>query len=417
MKVLIYSANFAPEPTGIGKYSGEMAEWLAKNGHEIRVVAAPPYYPNWQIDRNYRWPPYRKEDMAGCKVWRAPIWVPRNPSGIKRVIHLATFGISSVPVMLLQCFWRPDVVITVAPSFMCAPAGWLTARMTGATAWLHVQDFEVDVAFRMGFLRGRGAQGIVRHLERWMMRRFDAVSTISQRMLNTLKEKGVRRERCRMLPNWADIQRITPLSHASTYRKMLGIPAEATVCLFSGSLGQKQGLMVIPEAARLLQPTHADIHYVVCGDGVMKQDLEEACRGLRNVHFLPLQPIEQLPELLGLADIHLLPQSPEAEDLVLPSKLTGMLSSGRPIIATCRATSEIASIVRKCGVVVPPEDAPELAKAIAELATSPERRLAMGIAARHYAEEQIGRDSVLERLVQDMIRTRTASHRALSQRN
>lgn len=54
MRILIYSVNFAPEPTGIGKYSGEMAAWLAERGDEVRVIAAPPYYPAWKRDPGYR---------------------------------------------------------------------------------------------------------------------------------------------------------------------------------------------------------------------------------------------------------------------------------------------------------------------------------------------------------------------------
>ena len=49
MKILIHGINFSPEFTGIGKYSGEMAEWLATHGHEVRVVTAPPYYPQWRV--------------------------------------------------------------------------------------------------------------------------------------------------------------------------------------------------------------------------------------------------------------------------------------------------------------------------------------------------------------------------------
>ncbi|EKD96978.1 MAG: hypothetical protein ACD_23C01156G0001 [uncultured bacterium] len=30
MKILLYGINFAPELTGIGKYTGEMAAWLAR---------------------------------------------------------------------------------------------------------------------------------------------------------------------------------------------------------------------------------------------------------------------------------------------------------------------------------------------------------------------------------------------------
>ncbi len=132
MKILLYSANFAPEPTGIGKYSGEMASWLAAQGHEVRVVAAPPYYPAWKLAEGYAWPPYRREQWQGVSVFRAPLWVPASPGGLARVLHLLTFAAASLPSMLRQAFWRPDVVFTVAPAFVCAPAGWLTARLCGA---------------------------------------------------------------------------------------------------------------------------------------------------------------------------------------------------------------------------------------------------------------------------------------------
>lgn len=402
MNILIYSANFAPEPTGIGKYSGEMAEWLASQGHEVRVVSAPPYYPSWRVADGYRWPLYRKEAWKGCTVWRAPLWVPDNPGGLKRVLHLASFAISSIPVMLAQWAWKPDVVLTVAPSFMCSPMGWLTARVTGATAWIHIQDFEVDVAFTMGLLKGKLPRRIIGGLESWMLRRFDMASSISGRMMDQLKAKGVPEERCRFFPNWVDIDRIRPLAQPSSYRAQLGIPANAVVALFSGSMGRKQGLMVIPAAAKLLAHRE-DIHFVICGDGVMKQEVEAACRGMARVHLLPLQDAARLPDLLGLADVHLLPQSPGAEDLVLPSKLTGMLSSGRAIIATCNPHSEIANVVSQCGLVVPPEDAPALAQAIERLADMPDERRSMGESARRYAEDEIGRDSVLGKVVDDMV--------------
>ena len=42
MKILLYGINYPPELTGIGKYSGEVAESLAKQGHDVRVITAPP---------------------------------------------------------------------------------------------------------------------------------------------------------------------------------------------------------------------------------------------------------------------------------------------------------------------------------------------------------------------------------------
>jgi colanic acid biosynthesis glycosyl transferase WcaI len=393
MRILIYSANFAPEPTGIGKYSGEMAWWLAAHGHEVRVVCAPPYYPAWEVDKNYRWPLFRREKWHGVDVWRTPLWVPKSPNGLTRILHLLSFAITSFPVMLWQVAWRPHVVLTVAPAFMCAPAGLLTGWLCNAKRWLHLQDFEVDVAFSMGLLKGKRLQRIVLRLERALLRRFDTVSTISGRMVERLHRKGVTRGKTRYLPNWVDLARLKPAKNGN-YRAQLGIPPEAVVVLFSGTLGGKQGLTVIPEAARLLE-SRPDITFVVCGDGVMKPQLEAAASGLANIRFLPLQPAGRVSDLLGMADIHLLPQSPDAADLVLPSKLCGMLASGRPVIATCRPGTEISEIVSQCGLVVAPENSRELALAITELADNADARFLLGGRARSFAEEHFERDAVL----------------------
>jgi colanic acid biosynthesis glycosyl transferase WcaI len=397
MKMLIYSVNFAPEPTGIGKYSGEMAAWLAARGHEVRAVAAPPYYPNWQVAPKYRWPPYRTEQWNNVQVWRAPLWVPKAQGGRARVLHLLSFAFTSFPVMLAQVLWRPDLVIAIAPAFVCTPAALLTARLCGARAWLHVQDFEADIAFRMNLLKGEWLKRVILRMERWVLRRFDSVSSISSRMVQLLLEKGVPPERVRFFPNWVDVGHIKPTTTFESYRAQLGIQPNAFVVLFSGTLGGKQGLMVIPAIATRLA-LRRDILFVVCGDGVMKPELESACRDLPNTRFIPLQPFERLGDLLCMADIHLLPQSRGAEDLVLPSKLSGMLASGRPVVATCQVGTELDSIVSTCGIVVAPEDSAGLAEAICRLADDWVLRIHLGQAARAYAETHFERDAVLERI-------------------
>ncbi|MES1163397.1 MAG: WcaI family glycosyltransferase, partial [Rhizobacter sp.] len=202
MKILLYGINFAPEPTGIGKYSGEMAEWLAGAGNEVRVIAAPPYYPAWAVGDGYSAWRWTEESWHGVRVWRAPLWVPARPNGLKRLLHLASFALLSLPALARQMAWRPDAIVVVAPALACAPAGWLAARVCGATAWLHIQDFEVDAAFRMGLLKGRLAQKVIGMAERWMLRRFDRVSTISNRMLELLRAKHVDDSRAVLFRNW-----------------------------------------------------------------------------------------------------------------------------------------------------------------------------------------------------------------------
>ena len=397
LRVVIYSANFWPEAVGIGKYSGEMAHWLAAQGHEVRVVAAPPYYPNWKVQDGYRWPPYRREKLPGMTVWRAPLWVPRFPGGLLRIFHLLSFAITSLPLMLWQIFWRPDVVLTVAPALVCAPGGWLTARLCGAEAWLHIQDFEVDVAFNMGLLKSGLLQRVALGLERWLLRRFDSVSSISRRMVSRLIAKGVPEERTRYFPNWVDISHIRPTCEGNGYRGQLGASDDAVVVLYSGTLGAKQGLQIIPDVAKLLA-ARSDILFVICGDGALKGELESRTRDLPNVRLLPLQPFERLGELLTMANIHLLPQSSDAADLVLPSKLTGMLASGRPVVATCAPDTELASVVSLCGMITVPGNPEHLASVVVSLADNRPLMADLGARARAWAEEHLDRDMVLNRM-------------------
>jgi colanic acid biosynthesis glycosyl transferase WcaI len=106
---------------------------------------------------------------------------------------------------------------------------------------------------------------------------------------------------------------------------------------------------------------------IFCGDGVSRKKLEDQCSGLNFILFLDLQPAESLSEFLKMADIHLLPQRADAADLVMPSKLTGMLASGRPILACANSGTEVASVVQCCGLVVPPEDPESFYKALSIL--------------------------------------------------
>ncbi|HEY9316765.1 MAG TPA: glycosyltransferase WbuB [Achromobacter sp.] len=394
MKILIYGINYAPELTGIGKYSAELAEWLAAQGHDVDVVTAPPYYPQWQVHDGYRAGRYRKEERAGVTVRRAPLWVPARPGGLKRLIHLASFAVSSLPSLLRAAARRPDLILVVEPALFCAPAAWLTARLCGARAWLHIQDYEVDAAFELGLLKGARLRALVKRAESWLMRRFDRVSTISHRMLDLAMAKGVAPERAVLLPNWIDVNAISPRADGGDYRAELGIPANAIVALYSGNMGGKQGLQTLADVARQLADD-TRLWFVFCGQGPERAPLQACCEGLSRVVFLDLQPAARLGALLNTADIHLLPQRAGAADLVMPSKLTGMLASGRPVVCGAAAGTELATVVAHCGLLTAPEDADAMAQAIRTLSNDAQTRQALGASARHYALTHLHVDAVL----------------------
>ena len=85
---------------------------------------------------------------------------------------------------------------------------------------------------------------------------------------------------------------------------------------------------------------------------------------------------------LGL-DIHLLPQRADAADLVMPSKLTGMLASSRPVVATAQAGTEVASVVSGCGVVLDRDDPSAFTNAVLALADDAPRRTTRAQVCKH----------------------------------
>jgi colanic acid biosynthesis glycosyl transferase WcaI len=285
-------------------------------------------------------------------------------------------------------------VLVIEPAFFCTLSAWLTARLSGAKVWLHIQDFEVDAAFQLGLLNKGRLANLVFKVERWMMRRFDRVSVISERMLERLKLKGVESFRCGLFPNWVDTNLIYPTRSSSPMRREFGIPDEKIVVLFSGNMGAKHGVEVLVDAACRLRSEHR-IQFVFCGDGAAKARAVQLSTGLSNIKWLPLQPLERLNDLLNLADIHVLSQLGDIADLVMPSRLTGMLASGRPIVATAAPDTQIGKVASQCGRIVTPGDAGELAEAIRLLSDDSSERRRLGENARRYAVENLDSSRIL----------------------
>lgn len=403
LRILIHGLNFWPDLTGVAKYTFEMAEWLVRHGHDVFVVTAPPYYPAWAIGAGYRSARFSQEIVSGVRVLRCPLYVPKRQTLSNRVVHALSFGASSLAATLYRgSRWRPDLVWTVAPSIIAAATALSAARLARVPAWLHVQDLEAEAAFALGLAGGTMLRQVAVGLESRFIRQFDRVSTISGPMLRRVIEKGCDPDRVSLVPNWVDIEHIRPMARTNRFRHELGIAEDDVVALYSGNMGYKQGLPIILEAAERLSDDRT-LHFVIAGEGAAKPGLEVAAKHLPNVRFLPLQPLERLPELLSTADIHLLPQLAGAADLVLPSKLSGMMASGRPVVATAAPHTELAQQTAPNGIVTPPGDAGEFAAAIATLARDPDLRQELGRIARERATRQWDRDFVLAKLEREFL--------------
>ena len=365
-KILIHAINFAPELIGCAKYTTQLALHLDAQGHDVEVVTTPPHYPGWFVRAPYRRDAYRREMLGAIRLTRCPMIMKEGASGVWRLLAPLSFAVTSAPIVAWRILrLQPDVVLCVEPTLFSTPIALFAAKCVGARCVLHVQDLEVDAAFELGHLRGDALRRIGIALEARLLRGFSRIVAISHKMRDALLAKGLPSEQVVVLRNWVDLEAIAPRprSAPNEFRTQLGFSQADFIILYAGHIGVKQSLDIVLKAARRLV-THSSIRFVIAGDGPALAGLRDSFADLVDLVFLPLQPTERFCELLAMADLHVLPQHPSAADLVLPSKLGGMLASGRPIIATAASGTELANLLTDIALLSPPGDDDALAQTI-----------------------------------------------------
>ena len=392
MKLLIVGLNYAPEPVGIGPFTAGLAEGLVARGHEVRVITGKPYYPQWQLYDGHDGTVHTTIEN-GVGVTRVPHYIPAVPSGPRRIAHLASFARNARVPARIAASAGADLVLAIAPSLLSAPIAAHAARRAGAPLWLHFQDLEVDAALATEML-DRGPARAGRWLESAMLQRASMISTISPQMQARLDARIADDQHTMLLRNWSTVA-IDANTDGAELRESWRLGGRK-VALYSGNIANKQGLDIVIDCARALRHRD-DLAFVICGEGPNRSELEWQAADLPNVHFHDLRPVEELPGLLALADIHLLPQIADAADLVLPSKLGNILVSGRPVVATAGAGTGVAEEVQDCGLLVPPGDADAFAVAISRLADDEELRSTLSAHGRRRAASHWSQSIALDR--------------------
>jgi colanic acid biosynthesis glycosyl transferase WcaI len=404
MRILIYGINYSPELTGIGKYTGEMAEWLADNKYDVSVITAMPYYPEWRIHDDYKGKLWFKEVKNKVTVYRCPLYVPSEVTSVKRIIHEFSFLASSSFRWIRLLFRkRVDLIICVNPPFHLGIYPYLYSKLKKTTIVTHIQDLQVDAAKGLNMLSNNFALKFMFKLEGFLLRRSDYVSTLTDGMKQKILDKDIPSEKIRLLPNWVDLDKIKTLDKEHSLRQPFNIPMEDFVILYSGSIGKKQGLDLLLNVAEKYVD-NKKLHFIIVGSGAELSNLKNlaSAKKLENVRFYPLQPYDLLPALLATADLHLVLQKKGASDLVMPSKLTGILAAGGCSVVSAERGSSLYSVIHEnqIGFICEPESEAALADTIDLALKSDIKRIKLN--ARVYAEKHLSKDSILKSFMQQI---------------
>lgn len=378
-----------------------MAAWLAQNGCNVSVVTSFPYYPNWKVQAPYTGKFYRKEVLQDgrLKIYRCPFYVPAQPSGLKRIIHEATFFLSAFFAVTRLIFARKHTrIFCIAPPFHLGFLALYYRFFRGGKINYHIQDMQIEAARDLKVVKAEWVFKILFALERFILKRVDSISSISVGMNRKIGAKTGRE--ILMFPNWVDTDMFCPIDDRTEIKPKWNYSKSDKIVLYSGSIGEKQGLDALIDIAVKCK-AYPEIKFIICGTGPYKQKLEEYAKSKQadNIGFMPLQSMEVFNEFLNLADVHLVLQKAEAADLVMPSKLTTILSSGGLAIATSLPGTSLYDVIKQneMGILIPPENNESLEKAIIEACTGDYTIQKKN--AREYAIKYLNKESILNTMM------------------
>ena len=381
LQISILTQFFPPDYAPTGQLMAELAQGLSRHGIEVQVFAGQPGY---AYDRALA---ASQEVVNGVTVRRTRtvnFW-PQRIRG--RAVGGMLYCLRSF-VKLLSAARRGDLLlVTTEPPYLPVLA-YLLHRIFNQPYLCVVYDLYPEVAIALGVVSERHPVArLWRRLNQLSWRHAEAIVVLSHTMkLHIVTQCPEVAKNITVIHNWADPEAICPRPKADNwFAQAHGLDQVFTV-LYSGNMGRCHDIDTILAAA--LELRHDAVRFVFVGAGAKRQpsiDWVQA-QGLTHCLFLPYQPKEVLPFSLTACDLSLVSLVKGVEGLVVPSKLYGSLSAGRPVAAICEPHSYLRSLLQegKFGQAFNNGDGAGLAAFIRQLMANPAMGLRMGQQGRNY---------------------------------
>lgn len=360
MSILFLNRVYPPADGATGQLLAELAPALARRGHRVTVVTGPA---GETISSPVAIEGVRVERVRGLPFTRASHW------------RRALSYLSLYPALLWRALQLPraDVVVTLTDPPLLLVLGVILKTLKGSRHFHWAQDIYPELAEEMGVLpRGGMIAGALRWISSASLRHSDRIIAVGRCMKSRLVRRGLDPARIEIIPNWGHGDR--PLLNEATIDAFRGEHdlRGRFVVMYSGNLGLAHPFEAMLDAAERLRVSHPSVLFLFVGGGPRLPWVRDqaARRGLENVRFLPFQPRERLAQSLAAADVHLASMLNELCGLVVPSKVYGVMSSGRPCVFLGPDESEAAQFIlqNRCGSVLPQATGARLASCLAQWA-------------------------------------------------
>ena len=196
-----------------------------------------------------------------------------------------------------------------------------------------------------------------------------------------------------LLTNWGvlDLSKVKLLKGSGVQIKNfknLTEPDGLTTVCFAARFIRDKGIYEYISAARLLNKRGVKARFLLAGDldinnpsGLSLEELNKI-KDEDTIDFVGYH--EDIPTLFAKSHIICLPSYREG----FPKSLIEAAAANRAVVTTDVPGCRDAIIPNKTGILVPVKDFQKLADGLQQLIENPQKRIAMGIAARKFAEEE-----------------------------
>lgn len=393
MRILVVSQYFYPENFRINALCAE----LVCRGHNVTVLTGYPQYPIGRIYDGYGFDiPYEKE-WKGVRIERVKTYARGStPFGLLR--NCISFVRSANKwVDLCQDKYDAVFVFEVSPVTVGLPAITYKKKF-GTPVFFNLQDLWPENVHEVLGIRFPPLTYMINHVVNRIYQNSDKILCTSNGFVKHLAKKGIDREKLIFWPQFC----IEPNEKNDT--KPEEYTDDTMNIVFTGNLGDAQGLDLIVEAARELKGQ--SVRWYLVGEGRAKERLENLSKtyGVADdIVFIGRVSEEEANRYVRFADCAYLSfKNAELFNMMLPAKLQTYLACGTPILAA--AGGESAELIHSCGcgIAVNP-DLDQLIVAVKEMADiSQEERKKMSEAGKQYFAQNFTMDRLVTQLEQIM---------------
>lgn len=393
LRVFLIGYIYPPEVQSMGVMLQELAEDLARAGHDVTVVTGWPNHPAGVLFPGWKKQFCRVEDTPeGFRLVRCLHAICGIRKITSRLWYYLSFALSSY--LNSMNLGPADVVVSMSTPIFGTWAARSLAKAKRAAFVYEIDDLLPEAARNAGMMKEGMVYRTLRRLDTSLCRKSNAIVTLSNEMKSHIAARKVDEDKVHVVPFWIDTDKIVPRDRVNAWRRNQGISETAFVALYAGTIGLISGSEVLIDAAKQLKD-RPEILFLIVGEGVGRDRLQERAvqEGLTNMRFLPFQPADVLADVFATADVGLVTLLPEAGKTSIPSKVLGYLAAGRGVVASVLSDCGLADLIRAgdCGRVVPCQDSTAIAQAIAQLADDREGCRDMGRRGRSYVEREYGR--------------------------